>query len=41
MIRTGEQYKDSVRKIWSLYDGQDALNFLKSQKRTQKCQLKK
>ena len=28
--------KDSIRKIWSPYDGQDALNFLQSQKRTQK-----
>ena len=41
MIRTGEQYKDSMRDMWSLYDGQDALNFLESQKGTQKCQLKK
>ncbi len=30
MIRTGEQYKDSIRDMWSLYDGQDALNFLEN-----------
>ena len=80
MIRTGEQYKDSIRdrrvvyvnwervkdvtthpqfkplidvrariydlqheaetigEVWSLYDGQDVLKFLETQKRSQKCQ---
>ena len=50
MIRTGEQYKNSIRdrravtrvgdetigEMWSMYDGQDVLKFLESQKRTQK-----
>jgi hypothetical protein len=32
MIRSGEQYKDSIRDMWSLYDGQDALNSWKIRK---------
>ena len=45
MVRTGEQYRDSIRDGREVYvNGEhvkDVLKFLENQNRTQKCRLKK